>query len=89
MTGRIWFALRRCSRVTGAKPTAQIVGSTFWLVGQMRVKGLFRVTKFKRNRTALAERNPAVKTRTPTGMTGAKPLLVYFEPDGVLVAIDP
>src|SRR5262245_8952810 len=88
-TARTSFALRRCSRVTAASPTAQIVGLTLWLVGQIRIEGFVRVAKLKRSRAALAERDRTVKTRAPAGMACAGASLVDSQPDCVLVAIDP
>ena len=38
---------------------------------------------------ALAERHRAVEARTPSGVAGARPLLLDLEPYRVLIAIDP
>src|SRR5262245_4601517 len=88
-TGHTWSALRRCLRVTAANPTAQIVGLTLWLGGQIRIEGFVRVAKLERCRAALAERDCTVKTRASAGMARAGALLVDPQPDCVLVGIDP
>ena len=80
-TGRISCGRRLCSRATN--------NDGLFLVDFLGIERLFRVAEFERHRAGLAERHRAVKARTPSGVTGARPLLVDLQPDRVLIAIDP
>jgi hypothetical protein len=58
------------------------------LVDRLRIEALVGVTKFKRYRVTTPERNGTVEARPPTGVAGARALLIHFQPKRVLVAIN-